>query len=84
MELNILLILLSYLEIVEYQVVKRICEGCGTRGSGELPETVIEGLDLGVGLQGMMPWLGHYGHLSYEKQEEWLREFGKIEVVKAP
>ncbi|WP_204106012.1 MULTISPECIES: IS66 family transposase [Spirulina sp. CCY15215] len=53
---------------------------CGSQVSGELPETVRAGQDLGVRLQGMLVWLGHYGHLSYEKQQEWLREFGKIEV----
>lgn len=68
------------IEIVEYQVVKRICQDCGIEVSGELPERVREGQDLGARLQGMLVWLGHYGHLSYEKQQEWLREFGKIEV----
>lgn len=67
-------------EIVEYQVAQRICRDCGSQVAGELPETVRAGQDLGVRLQGMLVWLGHYGHLSYEKQQEWLREFGKIEV----
>ncbi|PPT06214.1 Mobile element protein [Geitlerinema sp. FC II] len=28
----------------------------------------------------MLTWRGHYGHLSYAKQQEWLREFGQIHV----
>jgi transposase len=28
----------------------------------------------------MLGWMSHYGHLSYEKQQEWLREIGGIEV----
>ena len=43
-------------------------------------ENVIPGQDLSVNLQTMLVYLGHYGHLSYEKQQKWLIEFGKIEV----
>ena len=68
------------IEIVEYQQVRRLCCQCGEQVSGELPENVIPGQDLSANLQGMLVWLGHYGHLSYEKQQEWLAEFGKIEV----
>ena len=68
------------IEIVEYQQVRRFCCQCGEQVSGELPENVIPGQDLSANLQGMLVWLGHYGHLSYEKQQEWLAEFGKIEV----
>ncbi|NEO65761.1 MAG: IS66 family transposase [Moorea sp. SIO4G2] len=68
------------IEIVEYQQKRRVCHHCGTLVGGELPENVIPGQDLSANLQGMLAWLGHYGHLSYEKQQEWLREFGKIEV----
>jgi len=25
-------------------------------------------------------WLGNYGHISYEKQQEWMRELGGIEI----
>jgi transposase len=46
----------------------------------QLPKDVLPGQDLGAGLQGMLVWLGHYGHLSYEKQQEWLKELGRIEV----
>jgi transposase len=45
-----------------------------------LPEDVVAGQDLGVRLQAMLTWLGVYGHLSYEKQQEWLWEIGGIEV----
>jgi len=45
-----------------------------------LPEDVVPGQDLGVSLQAMLGWMSHYGHLSYSKQQEWLREIGRIEV----
>jgi transposase len=67
-------------EIVEYQQVGRICGQCGVRVSGELPEGIIPGQKLSARLQGMLAWLGHYGHLSYAKQLEWLEEFGKITI----
>ncbi len=41
---------------------------------------MIPGQDLGVKLQGLLGWLGNYGHLPYEKQQELLWELGKIEV----
>ena len=68
------------IEIVEYQQVGRICKGCGERVQGALPEGVIAGRKLSARLQGMLAWLGHYGHLSYGKQKEWLEEFGKIKI----
>lgn len=68
------------IEIVEYRQVRRVCGHCGTQTAGELPENMIPGQDLSANLQGMLAWLGHYAHLSYAKQQEWLREFGKIEV----
>ncbi len=33
-----------------------------------------------MGVQALLVWLGNYGHLSYEKQQELLRELGDIEV----
>lgn len=68
------------IEIVEYQQVRRICGQCGVRVSGELPEGIIPGQDLSAKLQGLLAWLGHYGHLSYAKQQEWLWEFAQIHV----
>ena len=38
------------------------------------------GQDLGVKLQAFLGWLGNYGHLPYEKQQEMLWELGKIEI----
>ena len=41
---------------------------------------MIPGQDLGVKLQGLLGWMGNYGHLPYEKQQEFLWELGKIEI----
>jgi transposase len=41
---------------------------------------IIPGQDLGVRLQGFLGWIGNYGHLPYEKQQEMLWELGQIEV----
>lgn len=35
---------------------------------------------MSVGLQSLLVWLGNYGHLSYSKQQELLRELGGIEI----
>ncbi len=35
---------------------------------------------MGVKLQAFLGWLGNYGHLPYEKQQEMLWELGKIEI----
>ena len=35
---------------------------------------------MGIKLQGLLGWLGNYGHLPYAKQQELLWELGKIEV----
>ncbi|NEQ11694.1 MULTISPECIES: DUF6444 domain-containing protein [unclassified Moorena] len=69
------------IEIVEYQHQARICDHCGTVVGGELPENVIAGQDKErVPCRQCWRKLGHYGHLSYQKQQEWLQEFGNIEV----
>ena len=34
----------------------------------------------GVKLQAFLGWLGNYGHLPYEKQQEMLWELGQIEI----
>jgi len=44
------------------------------------PQTIVPGQDLGVSLQALLVWLGNYGHLSYEKQQELLRELGDIDI----
>ena len=41
---------------------------------------IIPGQDLGVKLQAFLGWLGNYGHLPYEKQQEMLWELGEIEI----
>ena len=41
---------------------------------------MIPGQDLGVKLQAFLGWLGNYGHLPYQKQQEMLWELGKIEI----
>ena len=64
------------IEVVEYQQVRCTCTGCGEVVEAALPADVIAGQDLGVSLQAMLTWLGVYGHLSYEKQQEWLLEMG--------
>lgn len=68
------------IEIVEYKQECGYCEDCGHKVAAVMPKGVIEGQDLGVSLQAMLGWMSHYGHLSYEKQQEWLREIGGIEV----
>lgn len=47
---------------------------------GTNPSLVIGEQSLGAKLQTFLVWLGNYGHLSYEKQQEFLRELGQIEV----
>ncbi|MGB3614490.1 MAG: IS66 family transposase [Elainellaceae cyanobacterium] len=68
------------IEVVEYQQWRGYCGGCGSHVAAPLPEDVVAGEDLGVSLQAMLVWLSHYGHLSYGKQQEWLKELGDIEV----
>lgn len=41
---------------------------------------MIAGQDLGVRLQGLLGWLGNYGHLASEKQQELLWELGRIKI----
>lgn len=68
------------IEVVRYERGICRCQGCGYDSTAALPPTVIPGQDLGVSLQAMLVWLSHYGHLSYEKQQEWLWELGQIKV----
>jgi transposase len=68
------------IEVVEYRQQCTHCKDCGQKVVAPLPPDVVPGQDLGVSLQAMLGWMSHYGHLSYEKQQEWLREIGKIEV----
>ena len=41
---------------------------------------MIPGQDLGLKLQAFLGWMGNYGHLPYEKQQEMLWELGQIEI----
>lgn len=41
---------------------------------------MIPGQDLGVRLQAFLGWIGNYGHLPYEKQQEMLWDLGQIEI----
>ena len=68
------------IEIVEYKQECGYCADCGSKVVAALPKEVVVGQDLGVSLQAMLGWMSHYGHLSYEKQQEWLKEIGGIEV----
>ena len=68
------------IEVVEYQQQCCRCTNCGIQVWGQLPPKVIGEQSLGARLQGLLVWLGNYGHLSYQKQQELLRELGQIEV----
>jgi transposase len=68
------------IEVVSYQRYTCRCQRCGELMQGKFPESVVEGQSLGVSLQALLVWLGNYGHLSYEKQQELLREIGAITV----
>ncbi len=56
------------------------CQHCGSVVAAAMPPGVVAGQSLGASLQGLLGWLGNYGHLSYAKQQEFLAELGHIEV----
>lgn len=56
------------------------CSSCGLAVWGQLPPEVMGTQSLGARLQALLVWLGNYGHLSYEKQQELLLELGQIKV----
>ncbi|MGD2181563.1 IS66 family transposase [Lusitaniella coriacea] len=68
------------IEIVEYQRNHCQCSQCGQTTSLPWPNSIMPGQDLGIKLQSFLGWLGSYGHLSYEKQQEMLWEVGKISI----
>ncbi len=68
------------IEVVEYQQHSCECNRCGQTHTAAWPQTIVPGQDLGVSLQALLVWLGNYGHLSYEKQQELLRELGDIDI----
>ena len=68
------------IEIVEYQRHSCQCVHCGQVHTAGWPDSIVPGQDLGLSLQAWLVWLGNYGHLSYEKQQELLREMGDIDI----
>lgn len=68
------------IEVVEYQRVKCQCLECGAMALGPVSPGIVPGQDLSIDLQALLVWLGNYGHISYSKQQEFLRELGGIEI----
>ena len=68
------------IEIVEYQRHHIRCQCCGETTTPAWPNQMIPGQDLGMKLQGLLGWLGNYGHLPYKKQQELLWELARIPV----
>ena len=68
------------IEIVEYQRHQVRCQCCGEMTSPQWSNQMLPGQDLGIKLQGVLGWLGNYGHLPYEKQQELLWELGRINI----
>ena len=68
------------IEVVEYHRYHCQCNCCGGVSAAPWSPKIIAGQDLGVKLQAFLGWLGNYGHLPYEKQQEMLWELGKIEI----
>ena len=68
------------IEVVEYQTQSCKCLECGGVVRGSLPDGIVPGQDLNINLSALLVWLGNYGHLSYEKQQELVWELGEIEI----
>ena len=68
------------IEVVEYQRHHMRCNCCGETTTPAWSNQIIPGQDLGIKLQGLLGWLGNYGNLPYEKQQELLWELGRIPV----
>jgi transposase len=68
------------IEVVEYQRTKCQCLSCGAFVSGAQSKDIIPGQDMNIGLQAFLVWLGNYGHMSYEKQQELVWELGEITI----
>lgn len=68
------------IEIVEYHRYSCHCQHCGAIQSADWSPEMIPGQDLGVRLQAFLGWMGNYGHLPYEKQQEMLWELGQIQI----
>ena len=72
------------IEVVEYQRAKCQCNECGAIVIGLVSPGIVPGQDLSIALQALLVWLGNYGHISYSKQQEFLRELGGIEIGIGP
>ncbi|NQE38392.1 hypothetical protein E5S67_06177 [Microcoleus sp. IPMA8] len=70
------------IEVVEYQRAKCQCNECGTIVMGLVSPGIVPGQDLSIALQALLVWLGNYGHISYSKQQEFLRELGRVNASK--
>lgn len=68
------------IEIVEYQRHHLKCAHCQKLTHSDWSPEIVPGQDLGIKLQGLLGWLGNYGHLPYEKQQEFLWELGRIKI----
>ncbi len=68
------------IEVVEYQRAKCQCNECGAMTIAPASPGIVPGQDLSIDLQALLVWLGNYGHISYQKQQEFLRELGGIEI----
>jgi transposase len=68
------------IEIVEYQRHHIRCACCQKVTKADWSPEIIPGQDLAIRLQGLLGWLGNYGHLPYEKQQEFLWELGDIKI----
>lgn len=68
------------IEVVEYRNQSCKCLECGEIVRGVLPAGIVPGQDMNINLQALLAWLGNYGHLSYQKQQELVRELGAIEI----
>lgn len=64
------------IETIEYQRHHCQCLKCGQMQTPKWPDEVVPGQSLGIRLQALLTWLGSWGHLSYEKQQELLKELG--------
>ena len=68
------------IEIVEYQRHHTRCDCCQKVTIVDWSPEIIPGQDLGIKLQGLLGWLGNYGHVPDEKQQELLWELGEIKI----
>ena len=68
------------IEIVEYQRHSCECASCGQIVPAPWAADVVPGQDLSIGLQSLLVWLGNLGHLSYQKQQEFVWELGQVEI----